>query len=312
MKRILLGLGSVSVLFAAVVSFVSLVYIPRQVVYAARYPITESPADVGIAYEDVTIRPADEPIELQGWWMPAAEPVATLVFIHGGSSNRHTSYFKALDFYRAMVERHVSVFTIDLRNHGASDAASEGITFGLSEKEDAKAAIAWAREKAPGLPLYAMGISMGGATLVYALADDPVVDGLILLDPLLDTESCLQNAVYAETGIPPALVAPSAWSAVTFFGLPGRGAEAGDVAQRLELPMLLIQDPGDPVTESSFARALAPLNPNIDLWLAPEADPEHPELEWKGRWGSHVSAFDLYPEPTLGKIMGFIQAGAGR
>lgn len=312
MKRILLGFGAVLVLLSMVAAFVSLIYIPRQVVYAARYPVTESPADVGVEYEDVTIVPADEPLSLQGWWMPAPDPVATLVFIHGGSSNRHTSYFKALDFYREMVARNVSVFSIDLRNHGASDAASQGIRFGLSEKEDARAAIAWARNKTPDLPVYAMGISMGGATLIYALADMPIVEGLILLDPLLDTPSCVQNAVHAETGIPHMLLIPSAWSATTFFGLPTPEQEAFLAARNLGVPTLLIQDPGDPVTEASFARALAPLNPSISLWLAPEADPDHPELVWKGRWGSHVSAFDLYPEPTLSRIMAFIEAEAAR
>lgn len=310
MKRILLGLGAVSLLLTTVAAFVSLIYIPRQVVYAARYPITESPADVGVEYEDVTIVPVDEPLSLQGWWMPAAEPVATLVFIHGGSSNRHTSYFKALEFYREMVARNVSVFAIDLRNHGASDGASQGIRFGLSEKEDAKAAIAWARAKAPDLPLFAFGISMGGATLIYAMADAPTADGLILVDPLLDTPSCIQGAVHAETGIPHALLIPSAWSATTFFGLPTAEQEAFEAGKHLDLPTLLIQDPGDPVTRASFARALVPFNANITLWLAPEPEPGHPDLEWKGRWGSHVSAFDLYPEPTLSRIMAFIEAEA--
>lgn len=307
MKKLRVGLGVLFGLLLAAALFVSLVYIPRQVVHAERYAITQSPADVGVAFEDVTVTPADQPLKLAGWWMPANEPVATLVFIHGGSANRHSSYFHALDFYREMVARRVSVLAIDLRNHGASDGDAQGIRFGLTEKEDARAAIEWARAKAPELPLYAMGVSMGGSTVIYAAADGVALDGLILLDPLLDTESCFSNAVWATVGIPTALLAPSAWSAVTFFGLPP-GSDALEAGRRLKLRTLLIQDPSDPVTVAPYARELAALNPNVTFYLAPEPDPGHPELDFKGRWGTHVGAFTLFPEFTLGKIMTFIQA----
>ncbi len=308
MKRILTSLGALLFLLFAAVLFVSLVYIPRQVIYAARYPITESPADVGVEFEDVTISPADAPLNLQGWWMPAADPIATLVFIHGGSSNRHTSFFKALDFYRAMIDRNVNVFAIDLRNHGASDEFEGGIRFGWTEKADATAAIEWADAKTPDLPVIAMGISMGGATLIYAMADGADPDGLILLDPLLNTETCVASAVYSETGIPKPLLAPSAWSAVNVFGLPGGDRQALEIGKSLVLPTLLIQDPGDPVTLARFAEALAAANPGIEFWKAPAIDPADPKLESKGLWGAHVGAFHIHPEPTLATIMTFIHA----
>ncbi len=75
----------------------------------------------------------------------------------------------------------------------------------------------------------------------------------------------------------------------------------------MDLPTLLIQDPGDPVTIADHARALAAGNSAVELWEAPPVDPAHPELPWRGRWGTHVIAFTLFPEQTLDRIIGFIK-----
>ena len=132
------------------------------------------------------------------------------------------------------------------------------------------------------------------------------MDGLILLDPLLDTHSTFTRGAWTATGLPPALFLPAAWSATSFWGLPGNSDQSYDKALGLRLPMLLIQDPDDPVTVAEHARALAAHNPAVQLWIAPPVDPAHPELPWRQRWGTHVIAFALFPDQTLAKIMDFI------
>ena len=115
----------------------------------ARSAVTSSPADVGLAFEDIVVTPQDTDLTLAGWWIPAENARATLVFIHGGGSNRTSSYFGSLEFYRAMVAEGVSLVVIDLRNHGASGSDGQGLQFGRTEKFDAAAAIAWAHQKTP-------------------------------------------------------------------------------------------------------------------------------------------------------------------
>ena len=295
------------ILFAAL-TLVYAVAIPREALHPEHQPVTMTPADVGLDYENITLQPADRPLELAAWWMPSAsdQARATLVFSHGGGSNRHSQFFNALNFYRAMVERGVSVLALDLRNHGASGFDGEGLGFGATEKYDVRAAIDWARKNAPGSPLIAMGISMGGATLIQAVSDGAPVDGLILLDPLLDTHSTFTRGAWTSTGLPPELFLPAAWAATTFWGLPGGSEQAYDKALSLQLPTLLIQDPGDPVTVAEHARSLAAANPSIELWEAPAVAPDNPELPWRERWGTHVIAYTLFPEQTLGTIMDYI------
>ena len=291
-------------------AYVALIAIPRAAIQVQRNPVTSSPADVGLVFEEFVISPQDTELTLAGWWMPAQNPRATLVFIHGGGSNRTSSYFGSLAFYRAMVAQGVSLVVVDLRNHGASGSDSQGLQFGRTEKYDAAAAIAWARDKNPNLPLFAMGISMGGATLIQAVHAGAAVDGLILLDSLLDTYDTFKQGAWVETGLPPALFSLSAWSATQFFGLPGDDEQALARAVTLDLPILAIQDPGDPVTRAHYSRELAQRNPRVTLWVAPAIDPQHPDLAWKERWGSHVSAFTFYPQETVTQILAFMTSAA--
>jgi pimeloyl-ACP methyl ester carboxylesterase len=290
--------------------YITLVAIPREAVKEQRYPLTGSPTDVGLVFEEFEVSPGDTDLTLAGWWMPAQNARATLVFIHGAGSNRNSSYFGSLAFYRALVDQGIGVVTIDLRNHGDSGSDGQGLQFGRTEKYDAAAAIAWARAKTPDLPLFAMGTSMGGATLIQAAHDGARLDGLILLDSLLDTHDAFQQGAWVETGLPPALFSLSAWAVTQFFGFPGGDEQALERAITLDLPILAIQDATDPVTRVRYTQELAQRNPLVTLWVAPTIDPQHPDLAWKGRWGSHVSAFTFYPRETMAQILAFIASTA--
>jgi alpha-beta hydrolase superfamily lysophospholipase len=297
---------SITALASAALLYTLVVAVPQASVDVERIPVSRSPADMGISYQNFTVTPADAHLSLQGWWMPAAQPVASLVFIHGGGSNRTSEFFGSLDFYQALVARGVSVAAIDLRNHGHSGQDGLGLQFGRTEKYDAMATIEWVRAREPGLPLYAMGISMGGATVIHAASSGAPVDGLILLDPLLDTNDVFRRGGWVETGLPDSLFALSSWSARNFFGLPDGEAQALHRATSIDLPILLIQDPADPVTRLPFARQLAAANPGVSLWVAPDVAADDERLAWKGRWGTHVAAFQLYPAETIEQLMRFI------
>jgi pimeloyl-ACP methyl ester carboxylesterase len=299
-----------ALLLLTVCGYVAVIAIPQEAIHVQRSPVKTSPADVGLAFGEFVVSPEDSNLQLAGWWIPAQGARATLVFIHGGGSNRTSSYFGSLDFYRAMVDQGIALVVIDLRNHGESGGDGIGLQFGRTEKYDAMAAISWARAKNPNLPLFAMGISMGGATLIQAVYDGTKLDGLILFDSLLDTADTFKQGAWVETGLPPALFAISVWSATRFYGLPGGEEQALDRAALLDIPILAIQDPDDPVTRARFSRELAQRNSRVTLWTAPAIDPNHPDLAWKERWGSHVSAFQFFPQETVAQILAFIESSA--
>ena len=291
----------------AALAYIALIAIPQQTLYRQPKALVTSPADVGLVFENFSISPKDTNLQLAGWWMPAPEPHATLIFIHGIGSHRNSSFFGSLAFYRAMVNQGINVITIDLRNHGESGSDGNGAQFGRTEKYDVLAAVDWARKKNPALPLFAMGISMGGSTIILAENSGADLDGLILLDSLLDTVDSFKQGGWINTGLPPALFNVSAWAATQFYGLPTGNEQALERAASLDLPILVIQDPDDPVTRARYSQQLALRNPNVILWTAPPIDPQHPNLAPKKRWGTHVAAFRFYPQQTVAQILAFIE-----
>jgi len=130
-----------------------------------------TPASFELAYEDVAFRAADG-TELKAWWVPAASSRGTVVMVHGLNRSR-LEMVKRVPFVHSAGW---NAILLDLRHHGAS--GGEATTFGVKEKDDVEAAVRFARERARG-PLVLWGVSLGGASVVLAAADDPEVRGVI-------------------------------------------------------------------------------------------------------------------------------------
>ena len=98
----------------------------------------------------------------------------------------------------------VATLAFDFSAHGES--TGEYITFGYRESLDARAAVKFAREHWPGLPLFVIGVSLGGAAAL--LADPPLeVDGMILESVYPDIFTAVSNRLamrfpYAELAAP--------------------------------------------------------------------------------------------------------------
>jgi pimeloyl-ACP methyl ester carboxylesterase len=130
-----------------------------------------TPASFELPYEDVSFR-AQDGIELKGWWVPATSAHGSVVMVHGLNRSR-IEMVKRVPFVHSSGW---NAILLDLRHHGAS--AGEATTFGVKEKQDVEAAARFARERAPG-PVVLWGVSLGGASVVLAAADDPDVTGVI-------------------------------------------------------------------------------------------------------------------------------------
>ncbi len=277
---------------------------------AADNPVTVSPADVGLDYEEVQIE--SDGLSLPGWWMPHSSPRGVLVWAHGGGSNRHSTFWDSLGFYKALHDRGISVLTFDQRDHGDAPRDTGKITLGKDESRDVAAAVGWAREKAGrSQPLFLMGVSMGGASSILAVADGLQVDALLLTDPELSAEDVLNQGGWVATGIPGPLFNSITWGAVLFQNIPSGDRSPLTLAKQLTLPTLILQSPDDPVTRAPFARELAADNTYVKLVEAPPVDADDPCINFKGRWGSHASAYLCHPEWTMANLDAFLTPWLG-
>lgn len=284
---------------------ISVLYLPRYATTVGDNPVTKTPLERGVHYDDVTIT-SDE-LALPGWWMPAENPRAALMFVHGAGSNRTSHFIDSLNLYAALVNEGISVLTVDLRNHGNAPKTDGYLTMGISESRDVFAMSRWLDAQVPRtLPRLVMGASMGGATIIQALAQGLQVSGIILLDPALNTVDSLMHGAKVTTHLPASLFLPFAWATSTFYGLPTGDTDTARLAEQIQQPLLLIQDPDDPVTRLPFAQALAAANDHVQLAIA-QSVPAHAScIQNKGRWGSHVAAFKCDNAWTLSEINRYI------
>lgn len=305
MRTSLKVLSWVSGLTVAVWLLVSIIWGPKLAVQMTANPVTISPADVGIAYED--IRVSSDNLQLEGWWMPAENPKGVVLFAHGAGSNRTSWFLPSLEFYQMLVELDLSVISIDLRNHGNSPKTDGELGMGAKEWPDLIAVSQWVDARGYSeLPKIGVSLSMGGATTIYAVQQGLALDAMVLIDPLLNTTDALMQGGWIAFGLPPGLFAPMAWAATRMGELPYGAVDAGIVAESVAIPTLLIQDPEDPITRLPFAQKLASANSNIALAVAPVVAADHACLSNKGRWGTHVAAFNCHESWTVEQLGAFL------
>ena len=148
---------------------------------------------------------------------------------------------------------------------------------------------------------------MGGSTVIHAVHYGLETDGVILLDPQLDIRDSLMRGGQVTTSLPAGLFSVAVSSAICQYHLPSGRQSPLVMAQKLALPILLIQDWDDPVTRSLYAAALAETNPNVSLAKVPAVDLNASCLEGKGAWGSHVAAHPCHPEWTRTTVSQFLE-----
>jgi alpha-beta hydrolase superfamily lysophospholipase len=113
-------------------------------------------------------------------WLPDGTPHAVVLALHGFNDSRDGWELPAPAFARAGV----AVYAPDQRGFGAAPLRGRWAGAEVLER-DVVDLLRVLRSRYPGVPLFAMGESMGGAVLM-ALAsrpDAPRIDGWILLSP---------------------------------------------------------------------------------------------------------------------------------
>ena len=224
--------------------FVSLVFIygiamPWLGLKSGSEPVVDAPLSNDI--EHVVFE--SDKLRLEGWWMPAGNPRATLLFIHGAGSSRESPFFNTLGFYDSLQKAGVSVFAFDQRNHGNSEYTDGYLRMGATEYRDVLAAREWLKVRTDkGTPVIICGLSMGGATSIYALASGIQADGLLLFDPMLNTRDSLERGGWVGYGLPSVLFRPMAYLAPFFWSLPHGDSDALEIAKTLNLPIAIVQN----------------------------------------------------------------------
>ena len=252
-----------------------------------RSPVEESPADFGLAFENVEI-PADG-YGLAAWFVPAevsaapvrkrrasaksaaaaessptapsapvpaapavatVEPRPAIAIVHGWESNRGRTFAHVRYLHAAGF--HCLVF--DARGHG--DNPPETLPVNVPEfAEDTAAVARWLAARPDVSAVGVLGHSMGGAGAIVAASREPEIGAVVSLSAPADLVWMTRKTFeMAEMNIPEPIATPLAWFTAAVLLIPRHhsveDASATVAAARYRGPLLLIhgqQDRGVPV-----------------------------------------------------------------
>ncbi len=156
---------------AAALALPLVVFHPLLAVHPVRRVAGQTPADLGAPFEEIQFTTPDGLI-LEGWFIPAQDARAVAIYCHGYGENRGQS----LTILRALRKMGLDVLAFDFRGHGTSEGHT--VTFGYREVNDLKAALAQARQLAPGKPVFIIGVSYGAAATLHALPELGDIQGV--------------------------------------------------------------------------------------------------------------------------------------
>jgi len=170
MLRFLIVIVVAGVIFVLLVRLFErqMVFFPSQ--YPAGFWQAQNHTDLNI--NDVWF--AAEGVKLHGWFVPHAQPIASLLMCHGNAGNVSDRYEWLARLHRQVP---VNIFIFDYRGYGRS----EGNPTEDGCYRDAVAALNWLSAQSPPLPIIMHGHSLGSAVaveLIHRLPDQAA--GIIL------------------------------------------------------------------------------------------------------------------------------------
>ena len=148
----------------------------RKLIFSPSRDVLQSPADVGLKYEDVWIPIAGHATSLHGWWLRSENPAASvMLYLHGNDFNLGSNVERIARLNRLGF----AVLAVDYRGYGRSGGAFPSE---LQLYEDAQAAwhyLVRQRHVDPAR-VFIYGHSLGGAIAIELALRRPEAAGLIV------------------------------------------------------------------------------------------------------------------------------------
>ncbi|KAF0994891.1 alpha/beta hydrolase [Geobacillus sp. TFV-3] len=271
------------------------VYVGWQLTHKPREPITVTPKDYGMAYENAIFTSKDGKTALKGWVIPPQGTAKmTVIFAHGYAGNRIQKNVPFLPLAKRLVDKGYRVILFDFRASGESEG--DMITIGVKEKVDLLGVIDYAKKHFHE-PIALYGVSMGAATSILAAAEDNDVRGVVADSPFSDLESYLRANMSVWTHLPNVpftylILAIIPALADLDLGMSSPIHAVDRVAPR---PILFIHSKDDRSIPYEESVKLYETHPDVfQLWLTEKAD--------------HVKSFSLYGGQYVNRMLSFLRS----
>ena len=190
------AMGVVVILLLVFIGLPYLISITYTGGVGARRKAQNTPADYGLAYEDVTIRTSDG-LNLGAWYLPMETGRGTVIYCHGHLNHRG----QMLDQAAFLQERGFRGVLFDFRRHGESEG--DLTTFGYYEWRDVQAALRYVvDERGEEGPVILWGVSMGAGTALLTAVEESRVDAVIAESSYYAASETLRSDLSRFFGLP--------------------------------------------------------------------------------------------------------------
>ncbi|MEN9938518.1 MAG: hypothetical protein RLZZ387_5097 [Chloroflexota bacterium] len=272
-------------------------YAASVVTLPQRDAIDVTPAVNGLAFEDVRFAASDGDVSIAGWYIPRQGATRAVVLMHGKDSSRATEFAgDFVDLGAALHARGFAVLMIDMRGHGQSEDAR--FTFGLRERRDIIGAVDWLEAQGfrPGA-VGVLGVSMGAASAIGALADDPEIGALVADCSYADIYPLMQRHWGSTSKLPDAFLPSTLLTARVVMGEDLTRARPVDEIGDIEAPVLIIHGDADKLTDVSHGRQLAAAAPAAEYWEVAGAP--------------HARSYNADPQAYVERVASFFERSLG-
>lgn len=174
-------------------------------------------------------------LPVRSWLPQGAHPKAVIVALHG--FNDYSRFFTAAGQY--LSQRGFACYAYDQRGFGNSPG--RGLWAGVDAYvDDLNALTRQLRVRNPGVPLYVLGESMGGAVAIVALTspNPPEADGLILASPAVWGRSTMP---WYQRTLLEAVAHTTPWLSLTGEGLKIMASDNIEMLRKLGRDPLVIK-----------------------------------------------------------------------
>ncbi len=257
MKRVFRGWGK-QILFVSLPVVIILIlvggyvvdYYAKALTQAGGWPITGTPQDIGLSYEDVTLKTSDG-LDISAWYIPGTNSQAVIV-VHGIWANKQA----VLPAAAILSEVGYHVLTLDLRGHGLSEGEMQ--SYGYYEALDVIAGVDYLIARPEIEQVGVIGYSLGGSAVVRATALDERIQALIVQSSFSSLNDAVRDSFRQHTGLPSWPFAPLLVNAAEKeLGLSVEQVSSKDALATMRArPVLIIHGEDDPLFPVSHAHQM--------------------------------------------------------
>lgn len=239
----------------------------------------EAPKNTSLPIQEIRI-PAKNNKHLYAWWIPGEPTAPTIVFIHGWGRNTQ----RMMPYLKNFCCKGYNLLAFDARSHGNSEP--DGYTTLVMFAEDIRSCIDYVADelKIKNSDFYLVGLSIGGASSIYAAAHDKRIKKVVTVGAFANPGVVMRKQL-SDRHIP---FFPLVWLLFKYVEF-SQKIKLNEIAPekhigRAETQFLLVhgeQDQTVPLDQAFILKKAA--GDKAELWVIPKRGHSDCHLE-KGFW----------------------------